>query len=292
MTFSFIIENISATVIGSKYNLQEKTSVSVPDLDAIASQYKVNGFASPIRLLSSLEANQHRKALEDAEAIVGKIHYRSKIHTVLTSPFKLATLSTVLDIVERIIGPNILLYNVTYIIKEANDRSHISWHQDLTYWGLSHDDQVSLWLALSPASIKSGCMKMIPGSHKCGRKKHHKIHDTKNILLQGQTVKSVQDKSAVYCELEPGEASFHHGLTLHSSGPNNSRGRRIGLNAQFLAPHVYQTKHDSDSALLVRGEDKYGNFENDTPASIDLDQAAIDRQKFLHDRYVKIAGKQ
>ena len=77
-----------------------------------------------------------------------------------------------LDIVEKILGPNILLYNVTYIIKEPKTKSHVSWHQDLTYWGFSHDDQVSAWLALSESSDLSGAMKMIPGSHKQGEKNH------------------------------------------------------------------------------------------------------------------------
>ena len=80
---------------------------------------------------------------------IGSLHYKSKAHTILTSPLQLATDPTVLDIVESMIGPDILLYNVTYIIKEVNAPSHVSWHQDLTYWGLSHDDKVSMWLALS-----------------------------------------------------------------------------------------------------------------------------------------------
>ena len=42
--------------------------------------------------------------------------------------------------------------------------------------------------------------------------------------------------------------------------PNLSTGRRIGLNAQYIAPHLRQTKHDHDSALLVRGKDSYHHF--------------------------------
>ena len=142
------------------------------DIDNVAATYEKNGYVSPVRLISEQDAIHHRGLLEAAETSFGNMHYRSKIHTIHTSPLMLATLPSVLDIVERMIGPNILLYNVTYIIKEPKSQAHVSWHQDLTYWGLSHDDQVSMWLALSPATLESGCMRMIPGSHLGGRMEH------------------------------------------------------------------------------------------------------------------------
>ncbi len=55
-----------------------------------------------------------------------------------------------------------------------------------------------------------------------------------NVLLRGQTVKDINLNNAVICPLEPGEVSFHHGLTLHASQPNSSDDRRIGLNFQLI----------------------------------------------------------
>ncbi len=147
-----------------------------------------------------------------------------------------------------------------------------------------------MWLALSPASAESGCMRMIPCSHTGGRIDHESTEDRDNVLLQGQTVRGVDEGKAVTCPLQPGEASFHHGWTLHASMPNRSRDRRIGLNVQYLVAHVRQTKHDLDSAMLVRGEDRYRNFETDIPAESDLDLAAMARQVELENRYKSIAG--
>ena len=260
------------------------------DLVDLKSAYERDGYASAVKIIDPEEAAAHRRAMEDAEARIGPLHYKTKVHTILRSPLELATMPAVLDIVERLIGPDILLYNVTYIVKEAGAQSHVSWHQDLTYWGLSHDDQVSMWLALSPATAESGCMRMIPGSHAGGRVDHESTDDRDNVLLQGQTVRGVDEASAVMCPLEPGEASFHHGWTLHASMPNASADRRIGLNVQYLAAHVRQTKHDLDSAMLVRGEDRYRNFETDIPAESDLDPAAMARQVELENRYQAIAG--
>ncbi|MEM7291066.1 MAG: phytanoyl-CoA dioxygenase family protein [Pseudomonadota bacterium] len=262
------------------------------DLSKIKSDYERDGYVSGIELLSHEDAISHRDRLETAEAQFGNMHYKSKAHTFLTSPLELATMPSVLDIVEQMVGPDILLYNVTYIIKEAHSPSHVSWHQDLTFWGLSHDDQVSMWLALSPATALSGCMRMIPGSHTEGVYTHETGEDNTNVLLQSQTIKDVDEERAVMCPLEPGEASFHHGWTLHASMPNHSEDRRIGLNIQYLAAHVRQTKHELDTAMLVRGADNYHHFGVDLPAESDLDPVAIQRQAELERMHVETAGTQ
>jgi len=259
-------------------------------LSQLSKQYNEHGFISGISVMDETTAQQHRTKLESAERQHGKLHYMTKIHTLLNSPYELSTLPHVLDIVEQLIGPDILLFNTTYIIKEPQTQSCVSWHQDLTYWGLSHDDQVTMWLALSPADELSGCMKMIPGSHTNGRMHHHLTDDENNVLLQGQTVTDIDETIAVSCALKPGEASFHHGWTLHASAPNCSSDRRIGLNVQFIAPHVRQTKHDLDTAILVRGKDQYGHFGVDKPANTDFDEAAVQHHTVLQQLYKETAG--
>lgn len=256
----------------------------------LADQYNRDGFVSGVPILSEAEAALHRNVLETAEAARGPMHYRSKMHTVMRSPYELATHPKVLDLVEALIGPDILLYNVTYIIKEPRASSHVSWHQDLTYWGLSDDAQVSMWLALSPATEVSGCMRMLPGSHKDGMIAHETTEDASNVLLQGQTVTGVDESRTVMCPLRPGEASFHHGWTLHASMPNASDDRRIGLNVQYLAAHVRQLKHDKDTAMLVRGDDPFGHWGSDTPAEGDFEPAAVVRWEELCRIHKETAG--
>ena len=198
-----------------------------------AARYRRDGFLSPVRIMGQGEAGGHRRRLEEAEAAVGNLHYQAKVHTILRSPLQLATHPCALDVVEALLGPNILVWNVTYIIKEPRTPAHVSWHQDLTYWGLDGEDQVSMWLALSPANEASGCMRLVPGSHLEGRRGHRLTADHANVLFQGQTVDGVDESAAALCPLRPGEASFHHGWTLHASLPNRSDDRRIGLNVQY-----------------------------------------------------------
>ena len=251
----------------------------------LTDRYRSDGFLSPVPILTPDEAAQHRAAMEAAETELGSLHYKDKVHTILPSAFALATHPRVLDIVESLLGPDLLLYNAVYIIKEPGSEAHVSWHQDLTYWGLADDDaQVSMWLALAPATEDSGCMQMLPGSHRGGPIDHHNDPTDANVLLLGQRIAELDTSGSVFCPLQPGEASFHHGWTVHASPPNRSTDRRIGLNVQFLAPHNRVVTTDDASAIVVRGEDGCGFFATDprppdrrTPEAVEAWVARGDR---------------
>ena len=257
-------------------------NVQARNFKALASDYHKNGFVNGVSVLGSAQAQRHRSLLEHAESVLGRsLHYVDKAHTALPSPFELATMPTVLDVVEALIGPDILLYNSTYIIKEPGTTTKVKWHQDLTYWGLADSDaQISMWLALAPATGESGAMAMLPESHKFGAIEHQTGSDDGNLLLLGQQITKFNTagpnpSDAVLCALEPGEASFHHGWTVHSSQPNTSNDRRIGLNVQYLAPHNRMSDGVTASAMLVRGTDDHGNFTVDHPPPDTLDQRAL-----------------
>ena len=253
---------------------------------ADVAQFRRDGFLAGVTILDRDEAAAHRARMVAAETSFGPLHYQAKVYTFLRSPLELATHPRALTVVKALIGPNVLLWNATYIVKEPLTPAFVSWHQDLAYWGLDGDDQVPMWLALSPARRENGCMRMVPGSHRSGRRGHRTTPDDDNVLYQGQTVEHVDESTAVACELEQGQASFHHGWTLHSSLPNLSDERRIGFNAQYIATHIRQTQHDRDTALLVCGVDDYGHFGEDIPAEADLDPDAVERQRDL-DRMVR-----
>lgn len=257
-----------------------------------AQTYQKDGYLSPVPILTPAQAHRHHQILEAAERRLGPLHYWAKIHTILRSPYRLATHPAMLNIVEQILGPNILLYNATYIIKEPNSPAHVSWHQDLTYWGLDDDAQVSAWLALTPADETSGCMRMLPGSHKTGPRPHDTTTpDPTNVLYQSQTIHDVPEAQATLCPLNPGEASFHHGWTLHSSAPNRSNHRRIGLNIQYIAPHVRQTKLPGYTALLIRGKDPHRHYPPETPAQKNLQPPALAWRAAQEKLHQNIAGK-
>lgn len=253
----------------------------------LGDRFRRDGYVSPVPILDPTAATDHRRQLEAIEAQMGPVHYLDKMHLVSTATWELATHPLVLDAVEACIGPNILLYNSMYVIKEPNSPGKVNWHQDLTYWGLSdHDAQVTAWLAVSPATPTSGCMQMVPGSHLEGRREHvlPEERSADDVLDFGQYIEGVDLDDAEHVALEPGEMSLHHGWTVHASLPNRSDDRRIGFNAQYLAPHCRQLAHNEDAVTLVRGVDDYGYFRSEIPATTDLDPDALERQRVAHER--------
>ena len=238
-------------------------------------RYRRDGFVLPIDILSPAQAADHRRRLERAEAEHGPMHYRVKPHLMLRSAAELSREPAILDAVEGILGPDILLWDSGYIVKEPGSKGYVSWHQDLTYWGLDSDLMVAVWLALSPANAESGCMKMVPGSHNQGQLAHKDTHAADNVLHRGQEVAEVDEATAVHASLAPGQASLHHGYVLHASTPNRSADRRIGLSMQFVAPLVRQLVDSHESATLVRGEDRYGHFRPEPDCIADFSPEAV-----------------
>ena len=163
--------------------------------------------------------------------------------------------------------------------------------QDLTYWGFDGDDQVSAWIALSPATGASGCMQMIPESHKQPMQEQVLTDDPANLLSLGQTIVGVSSDDAVLCPLEPGQASLHHGWTVHASTANESNDRRIGLNIQYIKPSMRQQNVQSDSALLVPGRDSYGHFRPDRTPPSEIPADAKQRLAQLSGEVLEITRK-
>jgi non-haem Fe2+, alpha-ketoglutarate-dependent halogenase len=268
--------------------------------DTEIKNYHRDGFLAPIRVMSADDAAGFRKKFEAYEAAHKGWYEMSKgqkLYLLQTWARDLGRHPKILDAVEDVLGPNLLVWGLSLFIKDANSPSYVSWHQDSTYWGLSKPDVVTAWIALSPANKQSGCMKMMPGTHKWEQIAHKDTLAKENLLTRGQEISvDVDEDKAAYLELEPGEISLHNIRTVHASAPNQSDNRRIGIAIRYIAPHVKQINADGDSAWLVRGVDTEGNFIHETPPEADMDAAA----QAEHDRilalrqgvlYKGVAGK-
>lgn len=232
--------------------------------DAVIENYTRDGYHFPLAVLEPSEATRYRRALEDYErqqghAMGGAV--RSKSHLLFTWVDELIRLPKVLDAVEALIGPDILCWTSVWWIKEANSKTFVSWHQDVRYWGLDTDDLVTAWIALSPATIESGCMRVLPGSHRGEVMPHTDEYQDDNLLTRGQEIAVPIDESkTVAMTLAPGQTSLHNVRIAHASGTNSSGDRRIGLSMHYIPTSARQRAVDWDTASLVRGTDQYHNF--------------------------------
>lgn len=242
------------------------------------------GFVSPLRIMSTAEAAGYRARLEGferAQASPLKGGQRNKGYLLFTWAYEILHNPVLLDAVEDLIGPSFVVYHATTWIKEARSPGFVSWHQDSTYFGLEPLDQVTAWVALSPASIEAGCVRVLPASHKLGQLPNDLRPQKNNLLSSGQTVKLDFDESrTVPMPLEPGEVSLHHACTVHGSGGNLSDDRRIGLCLHFVPSYVRPMKHLIEkgalcSAMLVRGQPEHPHFPPEPAPQSDCDPDAI-----------------
>lgn len=238
-----------------------------------------DGFVAPVNVLSATEARAYRRRFERYERAHGGWYALSKgqkVHLLQTWVAELVGNVRILDAVEDVLGPDIMCWGTSLFVKDARDPHYVSWHQDSTYWGLDKPDVVTAWVALSGADRRSGCMKMIPGSHASEQMPHRDTLHEHNLLTRGQEVAvEVDDSKAAFIELEPGEISLHNVRTVHASEPNRSDDRRIGVALRYIAPHVRQLNGERDSAMLLRGEDCFGHFVHEKPPRHDMDAAAL-----------------
>jgi hypothetical protein len=246
--------------------------------------YERDGFLSPNAALTREQAADYLGKLEMFERAVGgpltsdatDPRYRSRTHVLLAWVHGLVRHPAILDAVEDLIGPNILVYTSTWFIKEPDSTAIAAWHQDATYFGLRPYVHVTAWLALTDATAENGCMEFLPGSHHRGQLPHRAGVVAGSVNRAGQAVVvEIDDAPAVHAPLRAGEFSLHHTLCLHRSQPNRSSGRRIGLAISYVPTHVQHlgVKHKTP-AMLVRGVDTFGHFDLEPAPAADLDDAA------------------
>ena len=206
--------------------------------------YEDHGFVAPINVLTLEEATKIKEEIEYIEKkwpdeLIGlgrnNVHYISPIFDQVCHNSK------ILDVVESIIGKNILVGGTTLFIKDPDKKGFVSWHQDAKYIGFEPHNWVTAWLAITDANEENGCMRMWSGSHKEKIKEHKDTFNENNLLTRGQTVQNIPLEDTTPNILKAGQLSLHHPMIVHGSGSNKSNTRRIGFVIQsYIGTNVDQ----------------------------------------------------
>ena len=227
-------------------------------------RYHREGVLFPVPALSRPEVEPFCAGYFDLEARLGgkpSAQQLSQTHLYFRWAYDLATHPAVLDAVEAILGPNILVWTVSIFPKHARDPGYISWHQDGTYWGLSSTQVTTAWVALTDSTVENGCMRVVKGSHARPILPHVDTWAPHNLLSRGQEVQAeVREEDATDVVLRAGQMSLHHVNIIHGSNPNRTDGRRVGFAIRFITPDVSQAG-ERPPAVLARGRDDFHHFE-------------------------------
>jgi non-haem Fe2+, alpha-ketoglutarate-dependent halogenase len=226
--------------------------------------YQRDGILFPIPVLSPAETARFRAAFEEvADRLGGRPLAQALGHThgYFRWSYDLATHPAILDAVEDVLGPDILVWTVSIFPKYPRDPGYISWHQDGTYWGLDSTRVTTAWVALTDSVPENGCMRVVPGSHRRSILPHRDTYAPDNRLSRGQEIEvAVDEHEAVDVVLRAGEMSLHHVNIIHGSNPNTSDRSRIGFAPRFTTPETRQVDGEPPTAVLARGRDAYGHF--------------------------------
>ena len=230
--------------------------------------YETGGFVSGIPIEDEAGALHYQNQFDTLEAKEGREQCQIGMldrHFDLEFIWKLATHPKILECIEDLIGPDILLLATHAFCKYGPQEKFVAWHQDVTYWGLEPPEALTAWYAIDDSNRENGCMQVIPGTH-LGFREHGKSAREGNLLSVNQeaAVSENEEKCAVDFVLKAGEISIHHGTIIHGSLPNRSTRRRCGLTIRYIPPWVKPVDPDSVKrwkAIMLRGQCRYENFE-------------------------------
>jgi hypothetical protein len=179
----------------------------------------------------------------------------------------------ILDVVEQLIGPDIVLWACSIFCKPAGDGKAIPWHQDGHYWPIRPLATCTVWIALDRSDTGNGCMRVIPGSQRGGVLHAHLTEERDDAVFTQRIEDEAYDpRTAADIVLDPGQMSMHDVYLIHGSEPNRSPRRRAGVAIRYMpASSVFEHKLMAPSAAtgvrvdfskrplwLLRGRDRSG----------------------------------
>jgi ectoine hydroxylase-related dioxygenase (phytanoyl-CoA dioxygenase family) len=222
------------------------------------------GYLAPRRLLDEAEALALGERCYEAMALDPRAPgptsaYLFAWHHRHRWAWELATHPRLLDLVETVLGPNLVLWAMACWYKEPLTGKRVPWHQDAQYWPMSPSTTASVWLALGPTSRANGCLRIIPGSHTT-KHEHRAIADATSWFDRGAD--DTDEHGAIDLAMAPGEAALFDEGILHGSDVNRSELPRLGISFRYSPPDVrfHSERWGGDASrirtFLVRGEDR------------------------------------
>ena len=194
------------------------------------------------------------------------VHFPHKISEVM---YDFLAQATIVDVLTRIIGPNVKCMQSMLFIKAAGKPGQ-AWHQDEGFIPTRDRSLGAAWMAIDDATVENGCLWVIPGSHKRGIIYPHREHEDERFDCVVESFEfPYKDEDAVPVEVKAGDIVFFNGYLLHRSLPNQAAGgfRRSLVNhycsAETLLPwlppaeQVGMAVHDHRDIVLVAGQDPY-----------------------------------
>jgi len=228
--------------------------------DALQRLIRDNPGVRPEKLVSAHVVGRDGRA--NAEGVKGSSDF-----------LDLARDTQIVDAVEQLIGPDIILWGCHVFCKPAGDGHETPWHQDGHYWPIRPLATCTVWVALDESTTENGFLRVIPGSHASKLTHAHLLEDRHDVVLQQRMADdSFDEAAAVDLQLQPGQMSMHDVYMIHGAKANHSAKRRTGVALRYMPGSSVFERHlnpaDGRSGVpvafasrplwLLRGSDRTG----------------------------------
>ena len=219
-------------------------------------------------LLSTAKSDQvllkEAYAKRDASGGESKLAVRNELSE---SPYSAVVQSQrVAGTMAELLGDEVYHYHHKMMLKEPLVGGAWEWHQDYGYWynnGCLFPDMASCLIAIDRATRDNGCLQVIRGSHQLGRIDHSDVGGQTGADLD-RVEAILQRMELVYCEMDPGDALFFHGNTLHRSDQNTSADSRWSLiccfNTRHNDPFIEDGRHPNYHPLTILSDDEVNSI--------------------------------
>jgi hypothetical protein len=231
--------------------------------------YEELGFVHSVPILTPEEVRYYRDHLESTwSALGGRVTRADGLHLFFRWAWDLATHPRLLDCIEDLLGPVIILRHTRIFYKYGQSAAWVGWHQDGITEHLTDGRAPAIWLGLTDATVANGCLRVVPRSHRLGMLSHWTRQSQTGLASSSMSAREPGDAGADHelsvklakvpegldapfdVVMKAGEMSFHHPLALHGSNPNASAEPRIGLSATYSTPALHKT---GPAVAVVRG---------------------------------------
>ena len=217
--------------------------------------YNSHGFIAPVPLLAESEILNYQQKFTELQNHFNNRERFENLHLYFSWARELSAHPALLDMVQQLIGPEIIIMGSLILSKQPRGSSHLAWHQDGRYFKeYDSTPYVTAWIALTESNSENGCMRVIPGSHKQGLLLHVHSDDEQNIIWDKEEIQiSPREEEIIDIILNPGEVSFHHAGLIHQSKPNHSGKERTGFIVRYVTSNLQKAVLP---VLQVRGNDQ------------------------------------
>lgn len=204
-------------------------------------RFNEEGYVSPLNVFTDEEASNWRHYFDKLiDAVVNAPDQRNGYsingyHLVCERLYELAHEPRILDLVEDILGPDLVCWSTHMFCKLPGNPMEVPLHQDAVYWPFKTTRTVTVWLAIDDADDENATMNFVPGSHLLGPLPFDELELDGTRVLGRRVSNQDQYDHRIVNELNAGQVSLHSDLLLHGSKANLSQRRRAGLTLRYAS---------------------------------------------------------